>query len=249
MSIAKKTTKKPAPTKAAARTPVPKKPAAKAPAKAQPAPAKPAAKKPAVPVVVPIAPAAPAAPIEGQQQPPAANNLSRYAMTNLQGLAADAAKDNPPAPGAEGEENQQTPEQQAAEAEEAARQAQMAAMGGQMLGGIAVGAIEKGVQFFYPFVQIPGEQKVGLQMSFADVMSKYGSSGVMPPWFVQFVLPYLEELKLLGKLGALIVGIVGQVNQENMRLEEEARKAAEASAKQNGQQPGPDFSTGAAASA
>lgn len=236
----KKTAAKPVAKTAAAKKPAVRKPVQKAPAKTATAkaPAKP--KGPALRVVEKVEPPVPIAPAAPQEtppeQPPQGGALSAEALANLERLGNDAAlKDKPPVEG----ELEPTPEELAAQQKQSEGAAVMGAMGGLM----AVEGIDRGVKFFYPYVEIPGATKAKLAVSFADVISKYMQGGAdMPEWFTRYVLPYMQELKLMGQLGMLIGSVVFQVKAEERRLEEEARAAA---LKQPGQGPqgGPDFST------
>lgn len=236
---AAKATSKPAAKKPATperrRAAAPKKPAPK------PAPRrrKLVEEMPPVPSDVPIAPAAPAEPMEAEV-PAAGGNLAPEAIAHLQGLASEAASDLPPESGTDNPNAEQGPSPEEMAQQQAQQEA--ARMGAIMSANVAVAMGERVVHHYAPYVQIDGEQKQSLAAALADVLAKYAGNGQLPPWVIKYILPFIEELKLLAKVGVIGYSIYAQVQAEKER---QAKAEAERRRQQQGN--GVDLSTAGAA--
>lgn len=217
--------KKPVPKKPAAKKAAPKKNQAKAPTSA-PRGRPPKVKPEAAPVtenqIFPAAEAAAPAIEPGI--------LSADAQAHLQSLAAEAASDSPAIPGEGGDGAPQGEQQQGADpqAQEAAR------MGAVMGANVAVTFAEKALTHYIPYAVVEQEQKQSLAAALADVLAKYAGNGTLPPWVVQYVLPFIEELKLLSKVGVIAYTVYAQVQQEKARIAAEAEKRRQQEQQQRG---------------
>lgn len=146
--------------------------------------------------------------------------LSADAQAHLQGLAVEAAGDAGPVQG-QGDDNAPQGEQQGADE---VQQQEAARMGAVMTAHMAVGLGEKVLTHYHPYVVLEQEQRQGLAAALADVLAKYAGAGTLPPWVVQYVLPFIEELKLLAKVGTIGYAVYAQVQQEKARIAAEVEK-------------------------
>lgn len=131
---------------------------------------------------------------------------------------------------AEDQVNYMDPDQVAENAEMETEEAEAAGIGAEMSASFVVMLAENTALSIWPFLEYDTNTRDRTVELLIPVIEKHG--GELPPWLAM----YKEELMLGGHIALVILMTRSQIKKEDLRLEEEARKAKRAPVNQEADQ-------------